>query len=56
MKKQKREIEQASEWKRGKATEKEGGGNRGRKWETEGAVRKKGKKKDFLIPPSQEKR
>lgn len=55
-KKRERETEQASEQERGRASEKEGGGKRGKKWERGGAVRKKGKEKDLLIPPSQEKR
>lgn len=55
-KKREREKEQASEQERGRASEKEGGGKRGKKWERGGAVRKKGKEKDLLIPPSQEKR
>lgn len=53
---EKKKTEQASEWKRGRANEKERGGKRGRKWERGEAVRKKGKKKDLLVPPSQEKR
>lgn len=46
-----KEEEQAREWKGGRKGRRKGR----RQWEREGAVGKKGKEKDLLIPPSQEK-